>query len=228
MATEVPRFVPARQDFIIPSLRPPVTHDFEHPEYINPKDFRVPLEPTPNYLPSFPYHLRKFVLRRIELETIDEPKLIAKGVDDLWHQRGDWSENRMMDLVSRIDGVQNVVRHKQYSQEDLAGKDLSFELDGLLMHVQAKSSRFAVVKFKHMIRDFYFPNEPNSEALVNNWLTENRIILVNGSETRSDNEILNNSFYPQLRKIFAREEELRRQSESLPNRAQVVFSATRA
>jgi hypothetical protein len=215
---EATYFVPAH-DFTIPGLRPPVAHDYEHPQEIHPEDFQIHLEPTPDYLPSFPYHLRKFVLRRIEAEEGEA------ATATLWHDRGMYVEKRIHDLVSKIPGVQNPVRHEQYSPEDLAGKDISFELDGLLIHVQAKSSRFAVVKFKHMIRDYYFPNTPNGDELVNNWLTEHRIILVNGSETRSDNEILNNSFYPQLNKIFAREEALRRQREGFPAEYQSICSA---
>ncbi len=78
---------------------------------------------------------------------------------------------------------------------------MSFEKDGILINLQAKMSRFAVIKFKRFLRDKYFPGDPNGMALVDKLLVERRIVLVNFSETRSDEQILNNSIYPQLERI---------------------------
>ncbi len=95
-----PHFVPARQDFMIPSLRPPVTHNYENPEYFDEEGLNIPLPPAPDNFPNIPYRLRKFVLRRMELEAKDEPNI--KFIDELWHQRGEWGEERAMGLVSKI------------------------------------------------------------------------------------------------------------------------------
>jgi len=199
---EGPRFVPARQDFIIPSLRPPVTHDLEHPEYLDNEDFIIPLTPTRNYYPELPYHLRKYVLKKIRFEEGVVP-------ESLWKARGDFIEKRVQDMVARLPGVNNVTRHEHDSKDDKAGHDLTVDYDGLRVYVQVKSSRYGIQEFKQAIRNKYFLNETNSMVLVREWMTKNRIILVNGSETRSDNEILDGSFYPQLERIIQRN--LRRQ-----------------
>jgi hypothetical protein len=178
MIEALPHFVPARSEGVV-----------------LPDGTTLPLAPTPNNYPNLPYHLRKFVLRRIERE------IGAVGAAPFWQERAMYIEQRVQNLVSTIPGVQNLVRHEQYTAANWAGNDLSFEMAGQLIHVEVKSSRFTIREFKRGIRDRYFKDDPNSEELVNKWLTKNKIILVNGSETRSDEDILDGSFYPQLKRI---------------------------
>ncbi len=175
---ETPRFVPARQDFIIP------------------------LTPTPNYYPELPYHLRKYVLKKIRDEEGSAP-------ESLWNERGVWIERRVQSLFAKLAKIKNVALHEHGSEEDAAGHDLTVQLeDGLTVHIQVKSSEFGIIKFKKAIRNNYFPGELNNESQVDKWMTENGIILINGSETRSDTEILNHSFYPQLEAIRQRHRSL--------------------
>ena len=198
MATEAPHFVPARQDFIIPSLRPPVTHDFEHPEYINPEDFIIPLAPTPNNYPDLPYHLRKYVLKR----AVEENGRDIHGT--IWNERALWIEERVAELLSGLPDIDGVVRNGFNSEQDALGDDVTVRLkDGLVVHVQVKSSQWGLVQFKKALRNQYFPGKLNDEGQVRRCMTEHGIILINGSETRSDQEIIDGSFYPQVERIRA-------------------------
>lgn len=193
---EKPRFVPAIKNWLrcAPYMPPPEQQETEKPIY------------EPNNCPDMTYWWRKFVLRRIDTEALDETPELAKFVNKLWFQRGEWGKDRAMDLLSRIDGVQNLTRYEPYTKEDYAGNDLNFKINGILMHVEAKTSRYGIVEFKQSIRDQYFPGNPNSPELVQKWMTERRIILVNFSETRSDDNIINTSILPQMNRILAAEE----------------------
>jgi hypothetical protein len=172
----------------------------EAPRFVPARQDGLTLQPiTPNHYPELPYYLRKYVLKKIRFEEGTVP-------ESLWNQRGDFIEKRFYDMVFKLEGVRNVTRHEHYSQADLDGHDLTVDYEGFKAHVQVKSSRYGIRKFKQAIRDKYFPNEIDSSALVDHWMTENGIILVNASETRSDNEILNGSFYPQLEKIRQKHE----------------------
>jgi len=191
---EAPRFVPARQDIIIPITPTPDYHP-ELPSHLKREDFTIPLTTIPNYYPELPYYLRKYVLKKVRFEEGTVP-------ESLWNKRGDFIEKRVQDMVARLRGVRNVTRHEHDSKDDIDGHDLTVEFDdGFKIYVQVKSSRWGIREFKQAIRDKYFPNEINNSALVDEWMSENGVILVNGSETRSDNEILDGSFYPQLEKI---------------------------
>ncbi|MDE1849088.1 MAG: hypothetical protein KGH55_03600, partial [Nanoarchaeota archaeon] len=63
------------------------------------------------------------------------------------------------------------------------------------------------------------PQEQRNEAGIRNWLVEHNIILINGNEEKSVEEILNDSFYPQLERILRRRlfDDLRSLSPRLEN-----------
>jgi hypothetical protein len=199
MVAEVqPRFVPTKQDFIIPSLRPPVTHDYKHPEYIHQEDFVIPLTPTPDNYPQLPYHLRKYILKR----AVEENGRDIHGT--IWNERALWIEERVTKLLSGLPDVDEVIRNGFNSEQDVLGDDVTVRLkDELVVHVQVKSSQWGLVRFKKALRGQYFPGKLNDEGQVRRCMTEHGIILINGSETRSDQEIIGGSFYPQLERIRA-------------------------
>lgn len=172
MRLEAPHFVPAREDFFIP------------------------LAPTPNNYPKLPYHLRKYVLKRVVEEN-------GRDIDGrIWNDRAEWIEKRVKDLLSKQPEVTEAIRNKLNSEQDSLGDDITVHLkDGLVVHVQVKSSQWGLINFKKALRDQYFPGEVNDEGKVRRCMTEHNIILINGSETRSDTEILEDSFYPQLERI---------------------------
>jgi hypothetical protein len=186
MPAEVPTFVPAIKNW---DFRP--EKGYQSPEY------------APSYFPELPYHLRKFVLRRIQAENSVDGRNIAR----LWDERSLYIERRVENLVAQISGVSNLSRYERYAKGYSAGKDLQFDLDGMEINVEIKSSRFGVHEFKRMIGMTHFPDQPYDEEAVGAWMTEHHIILVNGAETRSNSDIMNKSFYPQLERIKAYEAE---------------------
>jgi hypothetical protein len=216
---EVPHFVPARQDFVIPGLRPPVTHDLEHPEYLNPEDFIIPLAPTPNNYPDLPYHLRKYVLKRVAIENGGVlPEL------PLWNERAVWIERRVQRLIAGLPGVKSVTKHEKGSEDDAIRHDFTGQLvNGFRFYGQTKSSGDGIIQFKKALRNAYSPGKLNHEGQVRRAMADLRIILINGSETRSDEEIINDSFYPQLERTINRAQELQYNLEHLRERIGTIL-----
>jgi hypothetical protein len=177
----------------------------------------------PCYYPELPYHLRKYVLKGVAKEN--------GGVvpESLWTQRGIWIERRVQGIIVKLLNVESVMDHSRHSKDDLAKHDSTVKFkDGSVAYIQVKSSGNGIKTSKLAIRDAYFPGELNTEGQVNNWMTKRGIILINGSETRSDEEIIHDSFYPQLLRIVARTQEARREFGESLNRYQTVFSVEQA
>jgi len=140
------------------------------------------------------------------------------ATNDLGEKRARFIENRVLNIISsRNKIVESVCANKTYGNEDGLGHDLTVILTGKsnikTVYIQVKSSRHGVVEYNKYIRDKYFKGQENSPELVKRWRTEHGIILINGSETKTDKEILKNSFYPQLKRI-QRDIRRRRKTES--------------
>lgn len=153
---------------------------------------------TPNSSPpnnsEFPYHLRKSTLRKIDYE---------EGIHNLWNERGNFVEKRVQKILATQPIIKEVKRHGKDSAEDREGHDLTVIFNGDSfdsVYIQVKSNRDGIVDFKRRIRNRFFPHDNENMELVGKWMTEHKLILLNGSETKSDAEILE-SFYPQLERI---------------------------
>ena len=137
---EAPRFVPARQDFIIP-ITPTPGYRPALPPHLKREDFTIPLTPTLNYYPELPYYLRKYVLKKVRFEEGTVP-------ESLWNQRGDYIEKRVQDMVAKLKEVRSVTRHEHDSKDDVDGHDLTVEFDdGFKVYVQVKSSRWGIKEY---------------------------------------------------------------------------------
>jgi hypothetical protein len=136
---------------------------------------------------------------------VNIPAYLIDATDRLGVKRATFIELRVRNILSRqVDVVDDVVRNQTDSMEDSLGHDLTVTLNDdspiRTVHVQVKASRQEIVAYKEWIKKKYFPDEENSEELVRNWLTQNRIILLNGTDGKSESEIIE-SFYPQLERI---------------------------
>lgn len=154
---------------------------------------------------EIPFHLKKSNLRKIEYEEGTIPKL--------WNERGSFTEKRVQFIIaSQTDAVAQVKINEKDSNEDRNGHDLTVTLNGNLpietVYVQVKSSKWGITDYKRQIRDSLPEGERNMEH-VEKWMTNYSIILINGSEEKSPQEILNDSFYPQLERIIVNELEKR-------------------
>nr|MBI5455720.1 hypothetical protein [Candidatus Levybacteria bacterium] len=135
----------------------------------------------------------------------DIPLHLIKGSDGLGMERAKFTEERVQNIIaSQTEIIESVIRNEPFGEEDSMGHDLTVILNGKsplrVVYVQVKSSRSGIIDYKQWIRDKFFPNNPNSTELVKKWMTEHGIILLNGSETKTDAEILE-SFNPQLERI---------------------------
>ena len=137
----------------------------------------------------------------------DMPVHLVKAVGTLGTERGNFVEKRVEKILTyQTDVVEKVVRNVQYGIEDTNGHDLTLTLKDSpvrIVHVQVKSSRNGVIEFKQRIRDTFPPEERENMELVKWWMADNGIILLNGGETKTDEDILE-SFYPQLERIQQR------------------------
>lgn len=137
----------------------------------------------------------------------DIPLHLIKGSDGLGMERAKFTEKRVQNIIaSQTEIIESVARNEPFGEEDSIGHDLTVILNGKsplrAVYVQVKSSRSGVIDYKRWIRDKFFQGEENGTelVLVKKWMTEHGIILLNGSETKTDAEILE-SFYPQLERI---------------------------
>ncbi|MCL5435257.1 MAG: hypothetical protein M1405_02605 [Patescibacteria group bacterium] len=139
----------------------------------------------------------------------DIPHELISPAPEISEKRGRFIENRVKKIIaSQVDLVEDVILNEPNGNEDTMGHDLTVILKDdspiRTVYVQVKSRREAVTAYKQKVRDKYFSNNGNSPELVKRWLTEHGIILLNGSETKTDQDIID-SFRPQLERIQQRE-----------------------
>lgn len=160
-----------------------------------------PLLPLPP-LPEMPFHLKRSTIQQIRRESGNVP-------EKLWNQRGELVEQRVMSILeTQIHVVETVEKHPPYTRQSdltLIFKE-GFPLDKA--SVEVKSSSQGIAEYKQRIRDGLPEGEKDADH-VRLWMTENRIILLNGGEShgkeKTAEEILEDSFYPQLNRIIANE-----------------------
>jgi hypothetical protein len=145
-------------------------------------------------------------LKHIHPNYANIPEHLIKATSKLGAERAFFIENRVKNLISgQTEQVETVIRNEPYSSEDSIGHDLTVILKGesplRTVYIQVKSSRDEIAAYKRKLRKKYFPDEPYNTDLVKRWLTKHAIILINGSEIKTDQDILNDSFYPQLQRI---------------------------
>jgi hypothetical protein len=149
---------------------------------------------------DIPHHLLKKTLTQIEKEN-GQPSL-------LWNERGRMVERRVQTIISTLPFVEEVVRHENGSREDQLGHDLTITLKGesptRIVYCQVKSSRDGIVDYKRSIRDKLPADLRWNMQLVSEWMTNNNIILLNGSETKSPDDVLG-SFNAQLIRIQSKD-----------------------
>lgn len=159
---------------------------------------------------EIPYHLRKDTLKRIRAENGTLPEA-------LWQERGSWVEERVAAILRNQRGV---VSEVSINPPYTAGSDMVIatqpigDVGPLTIRAEIKSSSLGIRDFKDKIRNKYpelFPKEEKNGQLIGNWiselrmsqwLTDNNLLLINGSEYKSEEEILRDSFYPQLDRII--------------------------
>ena len=179
------------------------------------------LIPPGSHIRTVPESLtRRFLKRRIEEEgSISE---------DLWTQRGRVVEEYVEDIIaSQTTIVKKVDLNIGWTTE---GPDMTVNLvDGTTLRVEVTSSSRELKHHKQAIREKIFTEEDNGQLIgpwtrdlassewnkmpdatkeltISGYLMRNGIILINGGEKdrreKTPDEILKDSFYPQLRRIL--------------------------
>lgn len=172
-------------------------------------------------LPIFelPFHLWRRTLKQIRREEGVVP-------EKLWTDRGDAVEVRTQGIIaSQKETVKRATMNAKYTE----GSDFTAELvDGLVVNIEVKSSHLGIRDRKLKIRELLLTEENDGQLIgpwtrelaiaewnklslhakelaISGWLTEHKLILINGGEKdgreRTEAEILYESFYPQLERI---------------------------
>ena len=152
-----------------------------------------PFHPHPNYA-AIPEHL------------ID-----ATGA--LGRERGTFVEKRVKSLIEAQPNVVEVIHHPGGSEEDQMGRDLTVRFDEQSpvseLYVQVKASKYGIADFKRDLRrknpQIHATTDEEKQKAVQALMTNQKIILINGSQTKSDWDIIEDSYIPQRNRIFAHE-----------------------
>jgi hypothetical protein len=137
-------------------------------------------------------------------------KLEGKSPEYLWEERAIFVEQKVRDAIASQTNI--VLEVQTNSRRDADGPDLHvfFVPDFFIgdVWVEVKSSTITLKDYKDKIKNNLPKGKRNMEE-VHKWMTEHRIILINGGESNSKEktpkEILTDSFYPQLERIIANE-----------------------
>ena len=172
--------------------------------------------------PDGPTLLQRFPTIRtvpdhLKRRTLMAQREAAGGIlpEALWSERGRAVEEYTQDVLSTQIGVVESVELDD--KWDAEGPDLKVKLVESLpigeVCVEVKSSTLEIKLYKKKIRDRLAAEGINMSA--EEWLIQNNIILINGGEKdnkeKTPEEILYDSFYPQLLIIIAQTQELRGQ-----------------
>lgn len=182
----------------------------------------IGLTPQSPALPIFelPPHLtRESIQMRQRQSGINDEE-----VQRLWEERGVLVERKVQSIIaSQTSIVDNVTLNPPYTK----GSDLTVRFaEGFGVRevfVEVKSSTQGVGVYKQTIRDS-LPEGQRDMEHVRLWMTDHNIILINGGEKdnkeKTPDEILSESFYPQLERI---QKKVLETQETKPNTQLVLF-----
>ena len=151
------------------------------------------------------------------------PLYLIKATGQDGNVRGAYVEDRLKTLLASQPEIKKVVVHGKNTREDKRAHDLTvvFKSDSYLgrtlgkIHIQGKASRHGTIQFKHEERD-KLPEKRRNMIEVHKKMTRRKIALINGSQTKSDREILEDSYLPQLRRMVIKAHELRVETPIFP------------
>lgn len=180
-------------------------------------------------IPDIPFHLRRRTLKKIRFEEGRVP-------ENLWGDRGDFVEVKLLQIVASqtmivekvtmnprstkgsdfkvafvkgfsvkkpvfVEGKSSTIGKRMRKQE-IRDKILTEENDGQL--IDPWISKMAMDEWNAL-------SDEEKEMRISGWLTDQRTILVNGGEEdykeKTTLEILNDSFLPQLERIWLKDRE---------------------
>ncbi|MEK7160361.1 MAG: hypothetical protein AAB702_02670 [Patescibacteria group bacterium] len=167
---------------------------------------------------ELPFHLRRRTLKAIRREEGSVP-------EKLWNDRGEAVEARVQSII--ISQTEIVKKAVMNPATDTEGPDLKIELvDGMIVFGEIKSSTVGLGEYKNQIIEDI--EESNGGQLIGpwardlareQWLVNHNIVIINGGEKdrreRTEGEILNDSFYPQLERIRIETQVLKEELEGL-------------
>lgn len=186
---------------------------------------------------ELPFHLRRRTLKAIRREEGSVP-------EKLWNDRGEAVEVKTQGIIaSQTMIIEKVTMNAKYAEgSDFEVKFVQgFSVKKPVL-VEAKSSTQGKRKRKREIRDTILSEESNGqlmghwtkkmamdewnnlshdemEAAISKRLTDSRIILINGGEEdkeeKSPLEILNESFLPQLERIWLKDRKMELQPQPI-------------
>lgn len=158
--------------------------------------------------PTFPQPKIREVPAHLWRSTLKARRQAEGGLpEEVWGYRARAVEEYVQDVIaSQTNIVENVTINPK---RDAEGPDLvlnliaGFPISKILIEV--KSSTQVIRNYKLKIRDSLPEGERDMEH-VTKWLVDRNIILINGGtgeddEEKTPEEILNDSFYPQLERI---------------------------
>jgi hypothetical protein len=159
--------------------------------------FEIDQISAPNF--EIPSHLKKDAIR-------EEQK--ANGdifLPELWNERGKVIEYRGTNILRAqsylIKEVEINSNPSQKWYDSIAYFIPGFILDGVF--VEFKSSNLGIQVYKQKIRDS-LPLEKRSMDGVREDMTNNDLVLINCSDEKSSEEIWDDSFIPQVKRIEAK------------------------
>lgn len=160
------------------------------------------IEPKSSVSPIFeiPFHLRKKTLLAIRFEE-------GKDIEKLWTERGQKVEERVKSILER---ESDIIKEVTMNPLNTPLSDLTVwfveDFPITQVRIEVKSSWMGVRDYKDKIIPNLEKNDRNDEG-VKRWMTNQKIILINGSESKKPDTILKESFYPHLQRIIYSEEE---------------------
>jgi hypothetical protein len=189
MAVEILRDAPKLTDGLMPLALAPA-----------PIESTTPKPPRPNYADIPPYLIGRdgeFGMRRA--------KFLEKRAKRLFSSHPEY--------------IEKVYRNEFNCDDDRNGRDLTGKSKkgspATSLYFQLKQSGVEVIKYKHKIKENLPTEEENGQLIgpwtkeiaVSEWMTDHNIILLNGSETKSNQDIIN-SFLPQFNRIQTKGQKL--------------------
>ena len=163
----------------------------------------IPL--TLNFV-EIPFHLTRAELRRKQREIGQN-----REMHELWNERASLTEKKVQSIIASQTGiVESVIMNPPFTE----GSDLTVKfVDGFLVSevfVEVKSSKKQIDIYKDEYKEKLPPGERSMDDLKRHMTSHNLILINGGARGETDieispEEILGDSFYPQLERILEKE-----------------------